>query len=295
MEGPHVRIEYQLTFEEYVEASRLLVRIRMWAVTLLFAGLAVLLILPPLPPSWGSGMGELSPLVIWLFIFGVISFLVLRTMRASSAKPWRRATRRPRRRMPAWASRFLIPTMALLAIIWAMVFRVNYEIGAARSAAVQTSASVNSVAVALSTIVSLLPMTLWAIVAALAGILSAKGGLFGWPYSGGWKSQYHLRRPVTAEFNDDFCIVSEPMSRHEYRWEFFPGWAETKKLFVLFVSNRAIQIFPKRAFADDAQRAVFTNLLEQKVSESLAAFQVMPLNSTSSPASLGSSSRTGTN
>ena len=274
-----MRIEYQLTFDDYLEASRAQTRIRLWFLTVLLAAISMAVILPPVPPSAAMGLGALYPLLLWVGIFVVVWLIVFFVIRGNFGKPWRNRSRHLRGPLPAWLRRFVVPIASISGIVWAMSVRVSSEIRSAHAAG-----SLNSdFATSIATIVSTAPMALYAVIPAVAGIFTRKGGFFGYPYGTAWKNQPQLRRPLAAEFSNEKCIISEPLSHHEYHWDYFPGWTETPNLFLLFITSRMVHILPKRAFANDTQRAEFVALVDRSISERLPAFPVMAVSPRQSP------------
>jgi hypothetical protein len=270
-----IRIEYQLTFDEWVEAARVQVRVRMWAAIVAGTMISVLVLLPSPPSSAALGLAALEPLLMWLLILGLVWMSVFMALRNANWKPWRKKPRTIKPIMPVWFRRFLVPVASLVIISWVIAIRWRVELDADRAAASKAGTAFNPITTVVSMFVIIASSAFYCILPAITAMLSRKGGIFGWPYVQGWKNQAHLRRPIVAEFSESTCATSEPLSHHEYRWDYFPGWVETPNLFICFVSNRAILIFPKRAFADDVQRSEFALLLDRSISEGLPAFPVM--------------------
>jgi hypothetical protein len=92
-----------------------------------------------------------------------------------------------------------------------------------------------------------------------------------------WEMLPHWHRPYTAEFDDQALVMAEPYSRAQYSWEYFEGFLETPNLFMLYSSPLVFHLFPKRAFADDAARAEFRELLRRQIGEREHAFPVIPV------------------
>jgi YcxB-like protein len=146
-----------------------------------------------------------------------------------------------------------------------------WAIRAKQTAAGQLGPAVNPEWSAVSdTIVPLVP---WVIAAALvvfvASMLSRSARRY-------WAAQLQLQRPHAAEFDEQSIRIVEPLSSHENRWEYFPGFAETEHLFVIYLSPLAFHMIPKRAFSDDAERQSFRELLRRNITERVSAFPVLP-------------------
>jgi hypothetical protein len=272
-----IRIEYQLAFDEWVEAARVQVRTRMWVAIIAASVFSAIILLPPPSASAAFGLGALEPLLVWLAIFALIWVMVFFLLGALSRKPWRKKSRRVGPIMPVWFRRLLVPLASLSLTACVLTIRWSYEFDAARADAARTGVPFSEAATVLSTLMLTAIWAIYSIVPAVIGMVSRTGGIFGWPYTQSWKTQPHIRRPMTAEFLDTGCLISEQLSRHEYHWDYFPGWAETPNLFVFYITNRSMHIFPKRAFASDAQRIEFVQLIERHISESLPAFPVQPV------------------
>jgi hypothetical protein len=272
-----IPIEYQLTFEEYVEAARLQVRVRMWVVVIVGTALSTIMLLPPPTASAAFGLGGLEPILVWLVLLAFIGGSLFFSLRTASWRPWRRKSRRIKAIMPAWFRRFVIPAISILITGWVITIRWRYEFEAARADAARTGVSFSELETTIGTLMLVIMFALYSIPQSVTAMFTRIGGIFGWPYAQGWKNQSNLRRPMTAEFSESGCVISEPLSRHEYHWDYFPGWTETPNLFIFYISNRLLVIFPKRAFTSDAQRNEFVQLVDRHISEALPAFPVQPV------------------
>jgi membrane protein CcdC involved in cytochrome C biogenesis len=93
-----------------------------------------------------------------------------------------------------------------------------------------------------------------------------------------WDEKSSSRRAKTAEITAEAMVVSDPVTRFEYQWWAFVDWQETKNLFLLHASQQGTVCIPKRAFASseelDAMRA-----LAARISVSRSAFPVQPVGS----------------
>lgn len=88
-----------------------------------------------------------------------------------------------------------------------------------------------------------------------------------------------LRRPHTFEFRPDGVLVREPFSSHHYLWQAFPRYLETPRLYLLFVSEYATHIVPKRCFANPMEVDRFREVLRMMIPDQLPrdGFQVVPV------------------
>jgi YcxB-like protein len=77
-----------------------------------------------------------------------------------------------------------------------------------------------------------------------------------------WEGQSPLHRAKTADISSEGIVVSDGVSRLEYRWEGLVGWKESKTLVVVFLSQRAILFFPKSAFGSEEELAAMRALAE---------------------------------
>jgi hypothetical protein len=262
-----MRIEYQLTADDYEEVSRRHSRVRPW-VFMWFVGLmgCVMLaqnLIPARPASAVPARPSLVtdvllPFLPWLVILIALWAVVFRMLRGDWRKPWLRRSR------PKGEKRWFVIT-AFAVEIAAMIVLFVMAVRAQRT--VITNPRESAV---LDILVWLVP---WAGVAVFMGIVFSR---FRGVFCRSWDSQPHMHRPFVAEFDDDGVRLAERLSRHEYQWEYFPGRVETENLFVLYVSPLAFHIFPKRAFADDGERAEFATLLRRRVSERTNGFPVIP-------------------
>ncbi|HET6249146.1 MAG TPA: YcxB family protein, partial [Tepidisphaeraceae bacterium] len=80
-----------------------------------------------------------------------------------------------------------------------------------------------------------------------------------------WRAQTNLHRPTTFEFSPDGMIETHELARCEYRWEFFPGFRESRETFLVYPSAMMFHIFPKRAFANPAEVDEFRAMLDEKI------------------------------
>jgi len=93
-----------------------------------------------------------------------------------------------------------------------------------------------------------------------------------------WSGQPSLTRAKTADISATGVCVTDPLSRTEYDWPAFVRSAETKNLFLLYLSNFSFLMLPKRAFPDEehleAMRAP-----TRGIGPAPSAFPVQPITS----------------
>jgi hypothetical protein len=110
----------------------------------------------------------------------------------------------------------------------------------------------------------------WLLVATIKSQLKQRKSL--------WDGQATYHRAKTADISADGIVVTDLVSRQEYRWQAFVGWQETDSLIVIFISDFQLLFFPKKAFKSteelDAMRAL-TNLISAAPS---SAFPVVSAN-----------------
>jgi hypothetical protein len=76
-----------------------------------------------------------------------------------------------------------------------------------------------------------------------------------------WEKQPELHCAKKAEITAEGVVISDDVSRLEYRWIGFIDGKETASLFLLLVTDRLCVIIPKRGFANDEQLAGMRNLM----------------------------------
>jgi hypothetical protein len=91
-----------------------------------------------------------------------------------------------------------------------------------------------------------------------------------------WDSQSSLHRLKTADISAEGVVISNDKTRLEYHWQAFAGCRETKNLFVLLTSPKTLQFLPKRAFAGEEELSAMRALCELIPKSASAAFPVVP-------------------
>ena len=79
----------------------------------------------------------------------------------------------------------------------------------------------------------------------------------------------------TYEFFDDRVIVDTTQSRTETKWTAFPHILETPNLLLLYVSDLAFHILPKRTVAGEGECERFRAFLVEHVATPTQAFPVV--------------------
>jgi hypothetical protein len=261
-----MKLQYQLTAEDYGEANRMHMRLRPWMLIWLLDWLAVVSLVSDLSPdvSQTATPGSPSlwtnlvlPLLPWLLLLLLIWLFIFRALRRNWRKPWLRPG--PNRENPA----FVVGAFALQGAVLVLLFTLALRAERAATTDPRQSPLLN-------VLLPLLP------IACMVGFLAFLMRRFRGVFNRGWESQPHMHRPYIAEIDETSLRLSEPLSHHEYRWEYFPGWIETTNNFVIYVSPLSFHLIPKRAFADAAARAQFVELLRRVISEQTGAFPVGP-------------------
>jgi hypothetical protein len=98
-----------------------------------------------------------------------------------------------------------------------------------------------------------------------------------------WDSQPAFHRLKTADVSAEGVVISDDKTRLEYRWQAFVGWRETKNLFMLVTSPKTSQFLPKRAFAGEEELSAMRAICELIPKSANAAFPVEPMPSTPPP------------
>ena len=80
-----------------------------------------------------------------------------------------------------------------------------------------------------------------------------------------WDAQPHLRNPQTLDLTPHGLRFEDTVCVRDYRWAGFTKWREGETLFLLYVSDVAFHIVPKRAMAGPHEVDQFRYLLWQHV------------------------------
>jgi hypothetical protein len=90
-----------------------------------------------------------------------------------------------------------------------------------------------------------------------------------------WENNPGFQQVQTFDMSEEGVRVVNPLSETLYRWNAFIGWAETERLFLLLLPNRARVLVPKRAIGDDAEQQRFRAFVNARACEPTGAFPVV--------------------
>jgi hypothetical protein len=104
------------------------------------------------------------------------------------------------------------------------------------------------------------------LIPAVIGIVLGMFGLFGWELliKQAFRRDTRLQQPFEAIVSDNGIDVSSPTSSGQFKWSAFTRYVETKNLFLVYQSQNAFNIFPKRAFPSGEEEA-FRHLLADRL------------------------------
>jgi hypothetical protein len=264
-----MKIEYELQFEDYTEAMLAhQAPVVLWPFAFLLGAVVGVGFLARQQSSNPSA-APILPVLIWVFVgIGVFS-TVWTQLRQKKAKPWKRAPQSPsselwsRRLGRAWIAIVIMGAVSVIFVVFRQQERNPAAIGSPGAANWLDPSSAP-----------------WVIIVAVIAAFLLRSGGFGGRHLGrsvlrrNWKSAKHLQQPTAAEFTDAGCVVEQTHFREELKWDFFVGTIETPNLYLLYSNPLSFTIFPKRAFASEAEREAMRQLLRSKVSEPTSAFPV---------------------
>ena len=272
-----MHIHYQLTYADFSEFMRSRSRLRLGFVAF-WIGVAMLLPLiaqavwPEVPTVYGpavrsSPVAFLIDSVAWVVMFALNLILYLRVIRGLTSKPWLREPTAPS----------VIPRAAQgvlgMALLLAIAATFGWAVRSRRALADALGPRVDPgwsplVDTALLVMPWLVSMALMVLLMRITTLSTRKS----------WEAQPHIHRPFEAQIGEQSLQTSEPLSLHTHQWDYFRGWVETANEFVLYYSTVSAELIPKRAFADEAARAWFRDLLARRIREQVNAFPVaLPL------------------
>jgi hypothetical protein len=64
-----------------------------------------------------------------------------------------------------------------------------------------------------------------------------------------FKKQTQFHGPLVLKTTENDLVATGKNFRSEYKWDFFASFRETKRIFMLYVSDKNFLVVPKRAFA----------------------------------------------
>jgi hypothetical protein len=260
-----MRLEFQLTNEDFEEANYNHSRYRAWAVSWAFGLLGVsslvsatLWPVPSVPPDAPVPRVEATGYLTLLpsaCAFALVLWLLFRLTRSIGVKPWKRK----RARSHGWWRGWPWLAFGSLLLAWAVLMPIAIRKKTAATIAAGFKVG-QEVSPAQDIAIPLIPI-------AIATVLIA------WVarrvHRRGWAAQRHMHRPWVVEASEDHLRLSEPLSTLDYRWACLPGFLETGNVFVLYVAPHLFHMIPKRSFADGAQIDAFRGLLTRAIQEPL--------------------------
>lgn len=272
-----MRIEYELTFPDFVEAQSAHSHYRMWPVFIPLILLGDFFLIQPL--SWARGAyGTISRLLPgfgspFYAAGGIVTLAVggwwlSRTLQTAKTPPWRRRRETAERRRVMRAATLLL----LLASSAFFAFqRFQFE----RSGAVRPGDSLTFFGSPTGErgILDILMQIMPGGATILFGltIILAEPFLVRRRYRQIWSGE----KPLTVDVDARGCVFSTSFTRSEVLWDAFPGYIESENLLLLYLSRTRFTPIPKRAFADIGDLHTFRELLRQNVSEPQIAFPVV--------------------
>jgi hypothetical protein len=87
-----------------------------------------------------------------------------------------------------------------------------------------------------------------------------------WIFAGAWKRNAWLHETRVMEITDEAVRTRTPLTDVMHRWEAFIRQIETPSLFVLYVSENAIEMIPKRVLGSPEEVATFREFITGKIS-----------------------------
>jgi len=79
-----------------------------------------------------------------------------------------------------------------------------------------------------------------------------------------FRASKFLHDGITAEIDEEGTRLAYSSGTSDTKWHGYTHWSETNKVFVLFLSDRLVRVFPKRAFSDSDLTSLRA-LLERKL------------------------------
>ena len=283
-----MQIEFQLSLEEFAEASRFHQRptaahLRTLRPLALVSAIAIIIAAfgyAAAQERWGFAAhpGEpadptmnylVLPLIPWVAFLGSSLLVLWRRGVRRSSKPWEGeniAEAAPKKRS---ASRITKGEFAatLSVIGYAAVFVFTQYTRDPRTGSIMPSPTFAGLAV--------VPLIFWGVFqswAFAANRISVRRAI-----PDAWAMQTQLQRPLRMEFTTDGVTIETLFSHCQYKWEYFPGCRETSSLFLLYVSPAMFHIIPMRAFASEADVAGLRTMLRDLPGQRPSAFPVIPI------------------
>ncbi len=90
-----------------------------------------------------------------------------------------------------------------------------------------------------------------------------------------WERQTHIHGAQTADITAATITITGATTTHIYKWSAFPRHLETPNTFLLYLSEAAFQILPKRAFSNAEELNAFRNMARNLIGKTNSAFEVL--------------------
>ena len=74
-----------------------------------------------------------------------------------------------------------------------------------------------------------------------------------------------LQQPYSFELTEELFFATAAYGETRLTWDYFRKWKEGKTLFIVYQSDRIMQIIPKRCFASAEEMVEFRALLTKKI------------------------------
>ena len=98
-----------------------------------------------------------------------------------------------------------------------------------------------------------------------------------------WEAMRHEQQPRTLRADAEAIVIEQETAHLRYAWRHFAGYKETKNLLMVYLSPYSFHMLPKRGFATPADLDSFKGLLMNGVAEGSflpseqVAFPVLPI------------------
>jgi hypothetical protein len=281
-----MRAEYEINFDDFVEAQATHSQARPWLWALALSLWADCFLIAPLPlvqrPFFNwlktlNGNPIQSPL---FFILCVPLLLIFLWTTRKSTKPWNRFPANPVRKKLSRIRDNGILSAVLLFTTFLIVIRFQFEMeDSPPNGYSLTGRPLGGPSIGFGLQEMAIP--LFTVGLALFYLLVPAFPKLN--FRRAWNRQKTSFKPVEFEPSEEQCVVTSAMTRSEISWDAFPGYIESPNLFLLYSSPTHFFIIPKRSFSTERNQGDFRQLLRRRVSERHAAFPVVLKDQESSP------------
>jgi hypothetical protein len=94
-------------------------------------------------------------------------------------------------------------------------------------------------------------------------------------YRRAWRLQSHVHGPRSLVASDDGIVIADAITSLNYHWPAIQKWGETGSLFLLFVSGLSFHMVPKRAFGSAGALDSFRQMLANATERGERGFPVL--------------------